>query len=82
MPANDAEPKRRVRRGRHPLAVKAITVKVAISPALHAHLQALVEFGWGSEVSDVMRTLATNEVRRLQDLGRLPDRPADSTVTA
>jgi len=69
---SDAE---KPKRGRRPLAEKSIPVKVAVSPALHAQLERLVGFGWGIEPADVLRFIATAEVRRLQDAGRLPDDP-------
>jgi hypothetical protein len=64
--------------GRRSLPEKSKIVKVSVSPALHAHLMALVGFGWGIEPADVLRTLATREIIRLQDAGRLPDRPPDA----
>lgn len=69
-------PEGAAKKGRKPLPVKSVTVKVAISPALHAHLRRLVGFGWGSDEADVMREIATGEVRRLQNEKRLPDEPA------
>jgi hypothetical protein len=44
--------------------------------ALFANLQTLAdEFGKGRDVADVLREIATEYVGRLQDQGRLPDRP-------
>jgi hypothetical protein len=65
----------RKKRGRRASPAKSVTVRVAISPALKAHLQRLVDFGRGRDVAEVMRNIATHEVTRLQDEGRLPDLP-------
>jgi len=61
---------------RLPNPAKSVPVKIAISPALNSHLKRLVGFGWGNDVADVMRSIVIGEVRRLQELGRLPDEPS------
>ena len=62
-------------RGRPRKPARSIPVKVATSPALHAHLWRLVDFGWGLDPADVLRSLAEAEVRRLQKAGKLPYEP-------
>ena len=63
------------RKGRPPSSEKSVTVKVAIAQGLNAHLLKLVGFGWGRDTAEVMRTIVTGEVRRLQNEGRLTDEP-------
>ena len=66
------DPPARKKRGPKPRP-KSTTVKVAVSPELHAQLGRLIGFGWGTNEADVLRALAVVEVRRLQDAARLPD---------